>query len=216
MLVRNWMSCKVVTVSPEASIVEAKRLMKENGIRRLPVVGDAGLVGIISDRDLRDYIPAGGTSLDVHELHYLLAKTPVEEIMTRDVITIGPEATVGRAARMMKDQKIGGIPVMDEDRVVGIITVQDVLASFIEALGLNEPGARLRCEVSNDPGHLADIARIIADEGSTIVSMISYLEHGKPNTKNLILRIRPERAKEVAEALRRKGYTVSLREEPKL
>jgi acetoin utilization protein AcuB len=216
MLVRNWMTSKVVTVSPKASIVEAKRLMKENGIRRLPVVDGSRLVGIVSDRDLREFIPSGGTSFDIHEIHYLLAKTPVAEIMTAEVITIGPEATVGRAARILKDRKIGGIPVVEDDRLVGIITVKDVLASFVEALGLNEEGARLRIEVKDHAGDLAEITRLVADEGGLIISMISYLEHDKPDTRNLVLRIRPENAKGIAQTLRDKGFTVSLREEPKL
>lgn len=126
-LVKDCMSTNVVTADPNTSLPEANRLMRDNEIRRLPVVDDGRLIGIISMTDVYEAEPSDATSLSVWEVNYLLERTRVHEIMTRDVITISPDASMSEAARDMLEKKIGGLPVVgDGDKLIGIITESDI------------------------------------------------------------------------------------------
>jgi len=126
MLVKDWMSKEVIVLDENASIMKASQIMKENNIRRIPVVRGGRLVGIISDRDIKEATPSKATALDVHELYYLLAEVRVKDIMTPDPITVRPEDTVEYAAVLMLENRISGLPVVDEKgQVVGIITQTD-------------------------------------------------------------------------------------------
>ena len=111
MLVREWMASDVLTVDENTSMMKALHLMKENNIRRLPVMARGSLVGIISDRDLKEASPSKATTLDVHELYYLLAEIKVKEIMTKNPLTIQQDETVERAAVIMLEHKVSGLPV---------------------------------------------------------------------------------------------------------
>lgn len=135
LLVRDVMTADPIAVPPETSIVEARRLMDESRIRHLLVTRAGELVGIVTDRDVRLAMPSNATSLSAWELSYLLDKLPVGEVMTRTVITVGPERTAVEAARLMLDHKIGALPVIDEGRRVGILTETDVLRAFVAAAG---------------------------------------------------------------------------------
>jgi CBS domain-containing protein len=126
-LINEWMTRDVMTVSPDTTLPEAHRIISDYHIRRLPVVEDGRLVGIITRGDVRGAQPSDATSLSIWELNYLLARLKVREIMTADPLTIGPEATIGEAAQLMLDHKVSGLPVIEDDgRVVGIITESDI------------------------------------------------------------------------------------------
>jgi CBS domain-containing protein len=132
-LVKDWMTRKVCTISPNTSLPEAHRLMTERQVRRLPVVVDNELVGIITLGDVRGAEPSAATSLSIWELNYLLAKLKIEEIMTRKVITVSPEATIGQAAQIMLEHRISGLPVVDKTgRLVGIITESDIFRLVVQ------------------------------------------------------------------------------------
>ncbi len=137
MLVKDWMTKKVITVAPETSLPDAHRLMKLNHIRRLPVVDKKGkLLGIVTIGDIREASPSDATTLSVWELHYLLSKLTVGKIMTPSPITIKPEASISEAAQLMLENKIGGLPVVDDDnKVVGIITESDIFRLLVKELG---------------------------------------------------------------------------------
>ena len=133
-LVKDWMICNVVTVTPDMTLPEAQRLMTEQGIRRLPVVENGHLVGIVTRGDTREADPSSVTSLSTWELNDLLAKTKVGQIMTPKPTTISQEATVGEAAQMMLEHKISGLPVVDEvGKLVGIITESDIFRLVVRA-----------------------------------------------------------------------------------
>jgi CBS domain-containing protein len=126
-LVRYWMTQKVITVTPDTPMEEAERLMETRMIRRLPVMEDGRLVGIVTYGDIRQARPSTATSLSVWEINYLLAKLKVCEIMTREVVTVSQNATIGEAAKLMLDHMISGLPVLDYDgNLVGIITESDI------------------------------------------------------------------------------------------
>jgi acetoin utilization protein AcuB len=132
-LVRDWMSTDVVTVVPEVTLPEAHQLMTVEEVRRLPVVdGDGRLVGIVTIGDIRSAEPSPATTLSIWEMNYLLSSLPVEKIMTRQPRTITAEATIGEAARIMLEQRISGLPVVDAaHRVVGIITESDIFSMVV-------------------------------------------------------------------------------------
>jgi acetoin utilization protein AcuB len=133
-LVRDWMTANPVTIGPKTSLHEAHALMKEKRVRRLLVVEDERLVGIITLGDVREAEPSSATSLSIFELHYLLAKLTIDEIMTKDPLTVAADATIRDAAKLMLDQKIGGLPVVEGSTLVGIITESDIFRVLVQWL----------------------------------------------------------------------------------
>jgi acetoin utilization protein AcuB len=133
-LVKDWMTRNIVVITLDTALPEAHRLMTDQRIRRLPVVQDGLLVGIVTLGDVRGAEPSGATSLSIWELNYLLNKLKIEEIMTRNLITISPYATVGQAAEVMLEHKVSGLPVVDgEIKLVGIITESDIFRMVVQA-----------------------------------------------------------------------------------
>ncbi|UCC87787.1 MAG: CBS domain-containing protein [Anaerolineales bacterium] len=132
-LVKDWMTHEVLSITPETTLPEAHRLMVQKQIRRLPVIQDHRLVGIVTRGDVRGAEPSGATSLSIWELNYLISNLKIEQIMTRDPITISQDATIGEAARAMLDNKISGLPAIDDKgEVVGIITESDIFRLIVE------------------------------------------------------------------------------------
>lgn len=134
MRVRDLMTPSPITVGPETSIAEARELMQKERFRHLLVVKDGLLTGIVTDRDIRSNLPSPATSLSVWELNYLLRRLTVGEVMTRSVLTIGPDRDARQAARIMLDHKIGALPVLDGPRLVGIITETDLVRAFVASV----------------------------------------------------------------------------------
>jgi acetoin utilization protein AcuB len=177
MFVNQRMSHPVITAHPDLSIQDALALMRQEGIRRLPVVDKRGhLVGIVSDRDLLHASPSDATSLSVWELNYLISKITLEQIMTREVISVAPNTPVEEAARVMADNKIGGLPVLQGQELVGIITETDLFKIFLELLGAREAGVRLTVLVADVPGELAKLTSIVRNLNGNIVAMVQVSE----------------------------------------
>lgn len=130
-LVRDWMTSDPVTIDPQTTLPEANRLMKECGIRRLPVVDNGRLVGIVTLGDVREASPSCATSLSIYELNYLIARLTVGHIMTREPITIAPDSSIEAAARLMLEHKVSSLPVVDGTKVVGIITESDIFRLLV-------------------------------------------------------------------------------------
>ncbi len=142
--VRDWMTPNPITIDPKTTLPEAHKLMKECHIRRLPVVDRGKVVGILTLGDVREASPSDASSLSIFELNYLLSKLTVENIMTRDPLTISPTATIREAAQLMLDHKIGGVPVVEGEKLVGIITESDIFRVLVhepEPSGIGSFGA---------------------------------------------------------------------------
>lgn len=176
MFVRNRMSSPAVTATPDTPFQDALKLMRDHRFRRLPVVNKKGkLVGIVSERDLLYASPSPATSLSVWEMTYLLSRIHVQEIMTKEVITTMPDIPIEDAAHLMADNKIGGLPVVDEDnRVVGVITETDIFKAFVEMFAGGHSGLRLTLEVPETKDVLLDLSRAIRALDGSIVSVGSF------------------------------------------
>jgi len=149
---------------------DALNMFKRERIRRAPVVKDGKLVGIVSNRDLLNASPSPATSLSVWEMNYLLSKLTVSEVMTKKVTTVMEDTPIEEAARIMADNKIGGLPVMRDNHVVGIITETDLFKIFLELMGAREKGVRVTALVTEKPGQLAKITQAIAEAGGNFVA----------------------------------------------
>lgn len=171
MLVNERMSHPVITVSPDTPIMEALRLMESEHIRRAPVVKDGKLVGIVAQKDLLNASPSPVTSLSVWEIHDLVSKITVKKVMTSQVITIQEDTPLEEAARQMADHKIGGLPVLHGDKIIGIITETDIFKTFLELLGAREQGVRLSVLMANRPGQIAKVSQAIFEIGGNIVAL---------------------------------------------
>ena len=173
MLIRERMTPNpIITISPETSVTDALQLMREKKIRRLPVIDKHGhLAGIVAERDLLYASPSPATSLSIWEIHSLLAKLTVERVMTREVITVTEETPIEEAARIMADHKIGGLPVMRDNGLVGIITETDLSKVFVQLFGGRRPGVRLAVSVDGAKGTVAKVASAISSAGGDIVGL---------------------------------------------
>jgi acetoin utilization protein AcuB len=182
MLVKERMSRPVITVHPEMPVQEALNLMREERVRRFPVVDRHGrMVGIVSERDLLHAAPSDATSLSIWEVHYLVSKITVKKVMTRQVITIAEDTPLEEAARIMADHKFGGLPVVREGEVVGIITETDLFKIFLEMLGAREPGVRIAVLVRNVPGGLKELTKAVFEAGGNIVAFGTFLGESSEN-----------------------------------
>jgi acetoin utilization protein AcuB len=189
MLVKERMSHPVITIRPDTSIHDAFNLMRGEKIRRLPVVDKRGrLTGIVSDRDLLHAEPSAATTLSIWEVNYLLSKLTVEEVMTKPVITVAADTPIEEAARIMADNKIGGLPVLRDGKLVGIITETDLFHIFLELLGAREPGVRLSLLVPNVPKELAKLTKVIAELGGNILALGTFLGESVDN-RQLTLKV---------------------------
>lgn len=185
MLVGGRMSRHPITIRQDVGVEEALKIMRDDKIRRLPVLNHRGLlVGIVSEKDLLLASPSPATSLSIHEMHYLLSKMKVSEVMTKDVITVTEYTLLEEAACIMVDNKIGGLPVMRDDKLVGIITETDLFKIFLELMGARERGVRVTMLVPEQPGVLAQITGEIAGMGGNIVALGTFL--GEDPTNKLI------------------------------
>jgi acetoin utilization protein AcuB len=168
------MSKPVLTISPEVPVQDALAQMRKEHIRRYPVVDKNGkLIGIVSDSDLLNASPSEATTLSVWEINYLLSKITVERVMAKKVITVTESTPIEEAARIMADEKIGALPVMDGEKLVGIITETNLFRIFLELLGARSEGVRVSFMVKDIPGKFAELAAAVRDAGGNIVAFVT-------------------------------------------
>lgn len=204
MFVGERMSRPVISVSPDTPINDVLAMFKREHIRRAPVIKDGKLVGIVSERDLLNASPSSATTLSVWELNYLISKVKVKNVMSRKVISVGKDMPIEEAARIMADKKIGGLPVMDGERVVGMITETDLFKIFLELMGARDKGIRVTATVDDKPGELARVTKAIADAGGNFVSF-GFFAGEDASTKVLTFKVEGIKKDDVRKVL---GNTV--------
>jgi acetoin utilization protein AcuB len=202
MLVGERMTRAPVVIRDNTPMDEAMKIMRDNKVRRLPILNDKGaLVGIVSERDLLFASPSPATSLSVYELHYLLAKITVADVMTTEVITVTEDTPLEEAARIMADNKIGGLPVVSNGQLVGIITETDLFKVFLELLAAREMGVRLTMLVPDEKGVLAKVTGEIAELGGNIISLGTFLGQD-PTNALLTIKVQDVEEKDLVRAMK--------------
>jgi len=191
MLVKEWMAKDPIVIDENTSIMKATQMMKEHGIRRIPVVRDGRLIGIISDRDIKEAAPSKATSLDVHELYYLLSEIKVKDIMTPDPITLKENDSVEKAAVIMLENRISGIPVVDDDyHVIGVITQTDVFKVMISITGAYQSPIQIAFEMEDSPGSLNRLLNQIREQAGRVVSVLTSHENMPEGKREVYVRLK--------------------------
>jgi acetoin utilization protein AcuB len=189
-LVKNWMSKPVVTVDVKDSMQDAMDLLKEKHIRRLAVTDKGRLAGIITDRDLKRASASDATSLDIHELLYLLSKIKVESIMTRNPITVPEDFTIEETAEVLLAHKISGVLVMDGRKaLVGIITQSDIFRALISLTGIGKKGAQFALMLEDRPGSIMEVTNVIRKTGGRMVSILSTYDRVPEGQRKVYIRM---------------------------
>ena len=206
MNVAKRMKRNPVFVDEGDSMKKAMDLLKEHEIRHLPVLKDGEkLVGILSERDIKQASPSPATALEIREIYYLLDKVKVKQIMTRRPYTVSSSAPIEEAALILREKKIGCLPVVDDGKLVGILTETDIIDAFIEGMGVNGPGYRLELVLQNRPGKLFELLKLLKDFDANVVS-VATAAHENPEKIINILRIEARNYKVVKAAIKKSGF----------
>jgi len=209
MLVKNWMSTNVITVNEDGSMGDAMDLLKKHKIKMLPVMKKNELVGIVTDRDLKRASASDATTLEIHELLYLISKIKVREIMSKPPITIPDDYTVEEAAEVLLKNKISGAPVVDDNgQIMGIITKNDIFRVLISLTGVGKKGIQFAFQLDDRPGSIKEVADVIRLHGGRMVSILSSYEGVAQGSRKVYIRmhgIEPVKLKELEKELRQKA-----------
>ena len=190
MLVKNWMNAPAVTIDAQSSMQDAINLLNKHGISMLPVMDGKRLVGIVTDRDLKKASPSDATTLDAHELLYLLSTVKVKDIMTKKPVTVPPDLTVEETAEILMVNKISGVPVVDKDGgVLGVITHTDLFKVIISLTGVGKRGIQFAFCLEDREGSILEVAQIIRQFGGRIVSLLTSYERAPAGYRNIYVRI---------------------------
>ena len=173
MAVKDFMTRKVVYISPNTTIAHAADMMREQKLHRLPVIENDQLVGLVTEGTIAEASPSKATSLSIYEMNYLLNKTKVGDVMIRDVVTISQFASLEDATYLMLKNKIGILPVVDNELLYGVITDRDIFKAFLEVSGYGEEGVRLRFVTENKVGVLEQIIRLLVEENLNISNTVN-------------------------------------------
>lgn len=217
MYIGQIMHTNLVTVSPETTLVEAREVIEKNRIEHLLVVDKKGhLIGIVSDRDLKQNWASPATTLSVHELTYLLQKVEVRMIMVKTLKTVAPDTTIERAASIMQTESISSLPVMAGEQLVGIVTSTDVMAVLLQAIGMNEESLRLGVLVDDQIGRLAEVTAILKEARINIQSFFCWPVPEYPDISHLVIRVARAEGDAAIAALSARGFKVLTRYEQDL
>lgn len=190
MLVKNWMSKNVITVNEDDSMQDALKLLKQHSIRMIPVLKSGQLVGVVTDRDLKRASASDATTLDVHELLYLISKIKVKNIMSKNPISVPPDLTVEETAEVLLNNKISGAPVVDDTgKVVGTITQTDLFRVLIALTGVGKRGIQFAFQTEDRPGSIKELADIIRRYGGRMVSILSSYENVPAGYRKVYIRM---------------------------
>jgi len=191
MPVQDWMSKDLITVDEDASIMKASKIMKQNGIKHLPVLRKGRLVGIVSDRELKEATPSKATTLDIHEMYHLLDQIKVKSLMPKQLFTITPGETMEKAAAVMLKRFISALPVVDAHGALqGIITKGDIFKAFVAVSGINTAALAMGFDLQDQPGAIKGVTDVIRAHGGRIVSILTAVELAPEGFLRVFIRAR--------------------------
>ena len=189
MPVQDWMSKDLVTVEQDTSIMKASKVMKQNNIQHLPVLKKGRLVGIVSDRDLKEATPSKATTLDIHEMYYLLDTIAVKSLMPKHLYSIAPGDTVEKAAAVMLNHHISALPVVDaKGALAGIITKGDIFRAFVSISGIHHGALAMGFELPDQPGSIKTVTDVLRAHGGRIVSILTGYEGAPEGFRHVFIR----------------------------
>ncbi len=208
MRIRDIMSTNVVAVDEKTSIHDARKIMEAHKIRRLPVMKKDKLIGLVTKHMLLEASPSPATDLSIHELHYLLAKMTVKDIMVKDPYTISPDIPPEDALQLGQEMGYGGFPVVENSKLVGIVTESDIVRLMTRVLGVTKKGKRITIKTSDEFGNMQKIMEILDKNKTALLSLMSLKE---PEEKGwlIILRLKTEDAEPIAKELTSSGFNVT-------
>ena len=209
MRVRDIMSTNVVTVDEKTSIHDARKIMEAHKIRRLPVMKKEKLVGLVTEHMLLEASPSPATALSIHELHYLLAKMTVKDIMVKNPYTISPDMPVEEGLQLGQQKGYGAFPVVEEGRLVGVVTESDIVRVMTRVLGVREKGKRIDLRTSNEFGNMKKIMDILDKNKTVLLSMMTLPPEEWEKDWLVVLRLKSEAAEPIAKELESSGFNVS-------
>jgi acetoin utilization protein AcuB len=191
MPVQDWMSKDLITVDEDASIMKASKIMKQNSIKHLPVMRKGRLVGIISDRELKEATPSKATTLDIHEMYHLLDHIKVKSLMPKHLFTITAGETAEKAAAVMLKRNISALPVVDAHGALqGIITKGDIFKAFVAVSGINTAVLAMGFDLKDQPGAIKGVTDVIRAHGGRIVSILTAIELAAEGFLRVFIRAR--------------------------
>ncbi len=210
MRIKDVMTKNPITVESDSLVLDAQKIMRENNIRRLPVVDKGKLVGIVTQHDLLQASPSPATSLSVYELNYLLSKMRVKEIMRKNPLTLSPDTPFEEALRIGQEKKIGSFPVVDENgKLIGITTESDIVRILTRVLGLREEGSRITIEsLGKEMGELQKMIQVVDQHKTPILSMMT-LPRPEKNDWMVALRVLAKDPEPIVKDLRKAGFNVT-------
>ena len=210
MRIKDVMTRNPVTADSDTLVLDAQKLMKENNIRRLPVVDKGKLVGIVTKHDLLEAAPSPATSLSVFELNYLLAKMKVKEIMKKNPVTITPDTPFEEALRLGQEKKIGAFPVVENGKLVGITTESDIIRFVTRVLGIKEEGSRITIEGLG--GKLGDLEKIVSVANQHHTVILSMMSLPRPEKKDwlIVLRLKTNDPDPLVKDFKKAGFNVTF------
>ena len=189
MLVKNWMSAKVITTKPDASMADAVQLMRDHHIRILPVMKNKKLVGVVTDMDIKRASASDATMLEVHELLYLISKLTIKQIMNKRPVTVPLDHSIEEAAEIMAINKLSGVPVMDHKaHLVGVITQTDVTRALIALTGSDKKGIQFAFLIEDKPGSIKVLTEIIRNHGGRLLSILTSYDRVAKGHRKLYVR----------------------------
>ncbi len=209
MHVGRVMHTDLVTVPPDTSLVKARDLIKEKRIAHLLVVDKKGqLLGVVSDRDVKQSWASPATTLSTHELNYILEQLTVDVIMRKEIITISPDMTIERAANIMQEKRISALPVLDKGALAGIITTTDVMGVLLQAIGIDTDSFRFTVLVEDRVGIVAEVSKILQESQISIRSLVTWPEKKHPGVYQLVMRVAAADEEKAVSALTQAGFKV--------
>ncbi len=192
MLIKDWMATTILTVDANTSVMRAGRTMKDNNIRRLPVVSKGKLAGIITDRDLKEASPSSKTEIDLHEMYYLLSEMKVKDVMTENPIRLNQDDTLEKAALVILNEKISGLVIVDEeDNLVGLLSESDILRGFIHATGIQDGSFQIVMDMSDAGGSVSKLIDVLRQSRARVLSILTSFDDAPSGSKRVSVRVMP-------------------------
>lgn len=190
MLIKDWMATTILTVDANTSVMRATRTMKDNNIRRLPVMSHGKLIGVITDRDLKEASPSTTSDIDIHEMYYLLSEMKVKDVMTDKCISLKQDDTLEKAALVMLKERISGIMILDDqDNLVGLLSETDILRGFIQATGIQDGAHQYVIDMPDATGSTSRIIDLLRKKDVRVLSILTSFSDAPRGTKRVSVRI---------------------------